>query len=159
VDSSLGRGTTFALYFPLKRSECVTDWVDSGEPHTAAPGAVALVAEDDSLVRGMTGRALAEAGYTVLEAANGRDALDLVKRLSGRLDLVITDVGMPVMGGYELARRLQQQRPGLPIVFMTGYGDEASRDPLTASLGPLMQKPFDPVALLRVVGEQVHQQM
>jgi PAS domain S-box-containing protein len=159
VDSSLGRGTTFALYFPLKRSECVTDWVDAGEPHTAAPGAVALVAEDDSLVRGMTGRALAEAGYTVLEAANGRDALDLVKRLSGRLDLVITDVGMPVMGGYELARRLQQQRPGLPIVFMTGYGDEASRDPLTASLGPLMQKPFDPVALLRVVGEQVHQQM
>jgi PAS domain S-box-containing protein len=157
VESTVGRGTTFALYFPLEPRAVETDGAEVGEPHTAAPGAVALVVEDDTLVRGMTGRALAEAGYTVLDAANGRVALDLVRSLPGRLDLVISDVAMPVMGGYELARCLRQERPGLPIVFMTGYGDEASRDPLTASLGPLLQKPFDPVALLRVVGEQVHQ--
>ena len=157
VESAAGQGTSFTLYFQLKPHAPVPVWADAGEPHTAAPGAVALVVEDDILVRGMASRSLAEAGYRVLEAANGRDALDLVRSHQGGLDLVVTDVGMPVMGGYELARCLQQERPGLPIVFMTGYGEEASRDPLTAALGPLIQKPFDPLELVRVVGEQVHQ--
>ncbi|HET9727648.1 MAG TPA: ATP-binding protein, partial [Gemmatimonadales bacterium] len=155
VESVLGQGTSFTLYFHLETRAPVTDWADAAEPHTAAPGAVALVVEDDRFVRGIASRALAEARYTVLDAANGREALELVRSIEGRLDLVVTDVGMPVMGGYELARCLQQERPGLPIVFMTGYGDGASRDPSTASLGPVIQKPFDPVALVRVVGEQV----
>ena len=109
--------------------------------------------EDDPQVRGMTARALSEAGYTVLEASSGGAALDLIRAHRGRLDLVLSDIGMPGMDGYQLAHHLQQERPGLPVMLMTGYGDGAQRPGALASGIPVIHKPFSPDHLARAVGE------
>jgi CheY-like chemotaxis protein len=94
----------------------------------------------------MAVRGLLEAGYTALEAADGRAALEIVRSHKGRLDVVITDIGLPEFDGHELARRLHAERLDLPVVFMSGYGD-------TDPVGPFLQKPFAPDALVRMVAE------
>jgi CheY-like chemotaxis protein len=109
-----------------------------------------LVVEDDPLVRAMTLRSLTEAGFEVLEAANGESALELVSSQT-RLDAVLTDLAMPGMGGRELARRLWKTRPGLPVVvFMSGYTDDVvNRRGLLASGVSFLEKPVSPDALAR----------
>jgi PAS domain S-box-containing protein len=146
VDSEPGKGATFELYFPLASAARMTAVATASDPVPVSPGRVALVVEDDALVRSMAVRGLLEAGYTALEAADGRAALQMVRSHKGRLDVVITDIGMPEIGGYELAICLNAERPDLPVVFMSGYGD---MDPV----GPFLQKPFAPDALVRMVAE------
>ena len=80
----------------------------------------------------------------VYEASHGQEALDTLVRRSGQVDLVITDLGMPVMDGHELARRLRATRPDLPILFISGYGD-------SGTISPFLQKPFSPDELVRRV--------
>ncbi len=145
VESEPGRGTTFRLYFPMVAPEPDPQDGD-GDTVPEGAGGVALVVEDDPLVRTMLTRGLAEAGFSTLEATQGREALDVIRSHTGRLDLVITDLGMPEMDGYALARRLQAERPTLPILFISGYGDAAPP-------GPLLPKPFDPELLVRKVRE------
>jgi CheY-like chemotaxis protein len=146
VDSEPGKGATFELYFPLASAGRTADAAAASEPVPAGAGRVALVVEDDALVRSMAVRGLLEAGYTPLEAADGRAALQMVRSHKGRIDVVITDIGMPEFDGYELAKRLHAERPDLPVVFMSGYGD-------TDPVGPFLQKPFAPDALVRMVAE------
>ncbi len=146
VESELGEGTTFSLYFPVITPTSGAEPEAAGAMAAASQGRVVLVVEDDAPVRAMTVRGLAEAGYTTLEADSGQSALDLIRGHRGRLDVVITDIGMPEMDGYELARRLQEERPDLPIVYITGYGD-------VDVAGPFLRKPFAPDALVRKVGE------
>jgi PAS domain S-box-containing protein len=146
VDSEPGKGATFELYFPLASTGRTAEVATASDPVPASPGRVALVVEDDALVRSMAVRGLLEAGYTALEAADGRAALEMVRSHNGRLDVVITDIGMPEFDGYELANRLRAERPDLPVLFMSGYGD-------TDPVGPFLQKPFGPDALVRMVAE------
>lgn len=146
VESAVGRGTTFTLYFPVVLSDTIGDSVLPAAPVPTVQGKVALVVEDDILVRGMVTRSLAEVGYTTLEASHGRAALKLIHDCKGRLDVVITDIGMPEMDGQELARCLHEQWPDLPVVFMSGYGDTSTAD-------PFLQKPFAPDVLVRKVSE------
>lgn len=149
--SEPGRGTTFKIYLPAV-SEV------AHPPATAAPenseeraSATVLVVEDDPLVRTMARRSLSEAGFDVLEAANGREALALVKEHEG-VDAVLTDLAMPELGGRELAQRLSEFRPGLPVIFMSGYTDDdlVRRGLLEAGISYL-EKPFSPEALARMV--------
>ena len=104
-----------------------------------------IVVEDAPTVRMMAARALAEAGYTVLEAGDGQEALDKIRSYAGPLDLVITDLGMPTMSGQDLARCLRDERPNVPVLFMSGYGD-------TEKVTPYLQKPFSPDELVRRAG-------
>jgi two-component system cell cycle sensor histidine kinase/response regulator CckA len=114
-----------------------------------------LLVEDEGLVRRMAARALGEAGYQVLEAENGRAALELAARYGPRIELVLTDVGMPEMDGHELARRLEELRPDLPVVFLTGWGERDHRsDPAPATVRAVLRKPFSPDSLVQAV-EQV----
>jgi PAS domain S-box-containing protein len=152
VESSPGRGARFTLYFPRRSPASGAEAPAPAEPHPGTPGAVVLVVEDDARVRAMTTRALGEAGYTVLEAEDGNGALDLVRRRQDGLDLVLTDVGLPGLNGYALARRLHEARPGLPVMFMTGYG-ERKEEGVPAEAGIVIHKPFAPDALVRAVGE------
>ncbi len=146
VESELGKGTTFTLYLPVSSAGRVSEPpVDTGAT-AREHGRAALLVEDDPVVRGMAARGLREAGYAVLEAVNGREALDLIRARTGRLDVVVTDIGMPEMDGHDLARWLSEERPELPIVFMSGYGDPEPRV-------PFLQKPFAPDVLVRRVGE------
>jgi len=146
VNSQAGKGTTFRLYLPISPAGRGVDTASGAGSAPANHGRVALVVEDDALVRTMAIRALAEAGYATLEADDGRAALDLIRGHPGRLDVVITDVGMPELDGNELARCLQDERPELPVVFMSGYGD-------TNPSGPFLQKPFAPDELVARVEE------
>jgi CheY-like chemotaxis protein len=152
VESSVGGGTTFRLYFPATAAAGILEPALRESGHRAAPGAVALVVEDDPLVRSMTTRALAEAGYRVVEAGNGEEAMTAV-RAGERLDVVVTDIGMPVMDGYALALGVQNVRPDLPVVFMTGYGDQDADRPGSVARNRLILKPFSPDVLVHTVGE------
>jgi len=154
VDTAPGEGATFKLYFPAAPRDQIAEGSRASEPVPPPPGSVALVVEDDAPVRAMATRALTEVGYRVLEAENGRAALALVRRHRERLDLVVTDVGMPDLDGYELVRCLDAERPGLRVVFMSGYGDRDHRErSLPGPPRPFLQKPFSPDALVRAVGE------
>jgi PAS domain S-box-containing protein len=152
VASALGHGTTFRLLFPRTAPESVAEPLVLDEWRPAQPGTVTLVVEDEPTVRVMAARALIEAGYLVLEADTGQAALDLIREHRGRLDLVITDVGMPGMDGYELAHRLQEERPGLPVIFTTGYGDGHPEHTGAMPRERLLQKPFSPEDLVRLAG-------
>jgi CheY-like chemotaxis protein len=149
--SEPGRGTTFKIYLPA-----ISEAAHSPPPAAAAVSpeqgnATVLVVEDDPLVRTMARRSLADAGFEVLEAANGREALDLIAEHDA-VEVVLTDLAMPELGGQELAQRLSALRPGLPVIFMSGYTDDdlIRRGLLDAGI-PYLEKPFSPDALTRII--------
>lgn len=153
VDSEPGRGSCFRVFLPWVAVEpaesadvpaiVTTQPVDSGHPATI------ILVEDETLVREITARVLGRAGYNVLEARDGEEAIQLVRRHNGHIDLVITDVVMARMGGLELARRVAKEQPGLPILLMSGYSaEEMPENDLTIGF---LQKPFTPRELLQKV--------
>ena len=150
--SEPGHGTTFKVYLPLEEG-AVPRPVVSAPPDQAA-GESVLIVEDEPTVRYMAARALKEHGYRVLEAGTGPEALRQVEQSNGDLDLIITDVIIPGLDGSELARRAAIVKPGLPILFMSGYtDDDIVRRGLLDSGQPFLQKPFAPDALIRRVAE------
>lgn len=113
-----------------------------------------LLAEDEPSVRRLLVRLLGGAGYAVLAAEDGRHALRLAGDHEGRIDLVITDVVMPRMGGVELVRRLSEGRPGTRVVYLSGYSAEVALDRAGEPPdGLFVKKPIQPAALLRLVRE------
>src|SRR5438094_695988 len=148
VDSAPGRGATFRVYLP--RVEAPLDPTDRPRPVTApaAGSETILLVEDEHLVRLLARKVLERAGYRVLVAAGGAEALELAERYAGPIHLLLTDVVMPGMNGRALMRRLAPLRPDLRVLYMSGYADEAVAqhgvlDPGTAFL----QKPFTPGGL------------
>jgi two-component system, cell cycle sensor histidine kinase and response regulator CckA len=111
-----------------------------------------LVAEDDPVVRTMLQRLLQEAGFEVWTARHGDEALGLALRGADTIDLVVTDVRMPVMDGWELGRRLRERWPNLPLLYISGYDVELAAG--SRGSGPrqaLLRKPFDLDELIREV--------
>lgn len=106
-----------------------------------------LLVEDEPAVRTLFSQALQQAGYTILEARNGQEALEVFDRIGGNLDLVLTDIRMPLIGGTELAARLLVRRPNLRVLFISGYAAKVEIGPNAA----LLQKPFVRADLLRAV--------
>ena len=108
------------------------------------------------MVRGIMARTLRECGYVVLEAADGRDALEIVESQGGRVNLIVADVVMPVLGGREMAARLAERWPDIPVLFTSGYTglDVVSRGLLEEGR-EFLQKPLAPEALARKVREMV----
>jgi PAS domain S-box-containing protein len=159
LESRPGHGTTFRLFFPLVQP---ADRAGRSAPEPRsrpAAGTLVLLVEDDPLVRAMASRALGEGGYAVLEAPHGRAALDLLRQHDGHPGLVLTDIGMPEMDGYELARRLGEEHPELPVVFMSGYGNLDDRGrPAPRAVQATIRKPFSPESLVRAVGEVLARQ-
>ena len=126
-------------------------------PETPSGGSeTLLLVEDEDAVRSLAKRVLVNQGYTVLEAANGHEALELVANTDAAFDLVLTDVIMPHLGGPELVSELRQRRPDLRVLYMSGYthADKlmpALPDPTFAFL----QKPFSPENLARKIRESL----
>jgi PAS domain S-box-containing protein len=151
VESTLGKGTTFALYVPLVLDEAPLEESGTAEPGAVPPpnltGCVVLVVDDEPAVREIASRILERAGYRVRQASDGAVALDLIAQ-HGAPDAVVTDVMMPGIGGLELARRLGIEHPTLPVVFMSGYSAEDLRLKGAAGLTfTLVEKPFIGAAL------------
>jgi two-component system, cell cycle sensor histidine kinase and response regulator CckA len=154
VYSELGRGTTFKIYFP--RVERPVDRLIPRPLSSEAPRGTEtiLLTEDEQDVREVAREFLESGGYTVLEARDGVEALRLVEKYPGRIDLLITDMVMPRMTGQELAARLKEQRPQLRMLYMSGYSEGAAAETLQADPRVrLLAKPFSRSALLRAVHE------
>jgi PAS domain S-box-containing protein len=149
--SEPGLGTTFKIYLPSTEDTPAIEAEPRPEKILAPKHATVLVVEDDPLVRAIARRTLTEAGFSVLDAEDGHQALDLVARHQA-IDLVLTDVAMPEFGGRELAERLSRLKPGLPIIFMSGYtDDDLTRRGLLDRGIPFLEKPFSPQDLARIV--------
>ena len=125
VYSEVGRGTTFKLYFPLVHGPVQASPPQATTLPPPGAGATLLLVEDDPSVRSTVRRLLERHDYRVLEASNGQDALALVTARKDEIDLVLSDMVMPGMGGTELAGRVRVLSPMLPVLLMTGYTEEA----------------------------------
>jgi CheY-like chemotaxis protein len=113
-----------------------------------------LIAEDEPLVRLLTKKVLEQAGYRVLVAGSGAEALEIAGAFTDPIDLLLTDVVMPKMDGRELAHELGNTRPGIHVLFMSGYSQEAvERHGVLDADTALIQKPFTPAALATKVRE------
>jgi PAS domain S-box-containing protein len=156
VYSEPDEGTTFKIYLPRVADVSDDDIAGLDEPASrhAAGAATILLVEDESAVRRVAKRTLAESGYTVLEAANGREALAVAAAHRGPIDLVLTDMVMPEMRGGELATKLREVRPESRLLMMSGYTEEAaSRRAILEAGSAFLEKPFTASRLL----ERVHQ--
>ena len=154
VYSELNVGTTFKIYLPsLSEFDFAHEAATFDAPDKAETGTVLLV-EDDPLVRDVAFRALESAGYRVLESGNGHGALAMAHSCEDEIDLLITDVVMPLMGGRELAQELSALHPKTSILYMSGYTDDAVvRHGIMDKDIEYLQKPFTPESLVRRVGE------
>ena len=110
------------------------------------------VVEDEEAVRALARRILTRCGYTVLEAADGREAVRVAERHTGGIDLVVCDVVMPYLGGRQLVEQLAAVRPGMKVLFLSGYTDDAVvRHGVLKADYAFLQKPFTPTALAQKV--------
>jgi two-component system cell cycle sensor histidine kinase/response regulator CckA len=153
VYSEVGHGTAFKIYLPEFTGSLAE--LPPAEPLSSPRGAeTILIVEDEAAVRRMAARALAAQGYAILEAENGAEALEVLARGDSPIDLVLTDVVMPLVNGRELGERLSVERPGLRVLFMSGYtDDDIVRRGLLRPGSPFLQKPFMPGDLSRKVRE------
>jgi two-component system cell cycle sensor histidine kinase/response regulator CckA len=154
VYSELGHGTTFKVYLPeLATSPQKTEVVTVESPMPRGSETILLV-EDEDVVRGLARKILEHAGYRVLEASRGEEAVRLCLERAGPIDLLLTDVVMPETSGREVADRLTELLPGLRVLFMSGYTDEAIvHHGVLDSNVEFIQKPFNPAALAMKVRE------
>ena len=154
VYSEPGKGSTFKIYLPRVGEEAEkTEAREKIEKITQGSETVLLV-EDEEMVRALARGALEERGYAVLEAHDGEEALQISKRHEGAIHVLVTDVVMPKMSGRELAERLKAQRPGIEVIYISGYTDEAITHHGILEPGMnFIQKPFSPTDLAAKVRE------
>ena len=142
LTSQQGFGTTFKVYLPVQGSEPVGDLL----PHVSVmpwqgSGTVLLVEDEPPLV--MVAKALIQAlGFSVIEAANGQIALELFQKNAKYITLVLTDIGMPVMDGYELIQELKILNPELPIIVSSGFGDDEVTSRIHENIAGVVSKPY-----------------
>jgi PAS domain S-box-containing protein len=164
VYSEPGRGTTFRVHLPRARESAEAAAPGAAATSLAAPtprpappaGAprTILFVEDDASIRGLIGECLAGFGYSVLEATDGEDALRKAGAREGAIDLLVTDVVMPRLGGPELARRLVEKRPGLRTLYTSGYTEDAIvRLGVVDGTIDFIEKPYTPDQLARKIAE------
>jgi len=147
IYSEVGQGTTVKLYLPRHGAEAAAREKAAGEAQRALEGETVLVVEDDPSVRMVVVDVLEDLGYRALEAGDAKQALPHLEG-RGRIDLLVTDVGLPGMNGRQLAEIARQKRPGLKVLFATGYAEGAAvRGGFLAEGMEMITKPF-PVDVL-----------
>ena len=149
--SEPGHGTTFKVYLPICESDA--DAVGTLIEGPAVGGSeTILLAEDDAMVRDLAVRFLENAGYTVLVAEDGRQAMTLFQEHAGQVDMALLDVVMPAMGGREACEKMRAVQPDLPVLFCSGYSENAIHSNFVLKEGlVLLQKPYARAELLRAV--------
>ncbi|HEX5270886.1 MAG TPA: response regulator [Gemmataceae bacterium] len=151
VESGPGAGTTFRLLLP-RAADPEPQPAPPPAPPAPAAARTVLLADDEDGVRALAREVLASAGYTVLEGADGDEALRRAEGHPGRIDLLVSDVVMPGLGGRELAERLRARDPGLRVLFLSGHTeDEVVRQGVASATVHFLAKPFSPAALAEKV--------
>jgi PAS domain S-box-containing protein len=143
VRSELGRGSSFDIFLPAAPAPVAAPDPGTASTAQAGNGETIVLVEDDPLVRDVARRMLDRLGYRVLPAPDGVEGLDLIRSPSTRIDLLVTDVVMPGMSGPELASRARRVRPGLPVVFVSGYPQPVG----SGGAVEVLAKPFSVEAL------------
>lgn len=154
VHSELGSGTTFKIYFPQVQSAIEPLRVRNLPTGVAGGNETVLLVEDEPVVRELAVATLREKGYTVVEAVNGEEGLRLARQHDGKIDLVLTDVVMPVMSGKEMADALRASHPDTKVLFTSGYTDDVLGHHGVLRPGILfLPKPYLTATLARKVRE------
>lgn len=154
VDSEVGHGTTFKIYFPIAKSAVTWATASIGGLTMPKGTETLLLVEDENAVLELSRHILSACGYIVLEAGNGAEAIQVFQSHKGKIDLVVSDVVMPLIGGIQMAEQLETLRPGVKILFLSGYTDEAvMRHGISESDVAFLQKPFSPSTLAQKVRE------
>ncbi len=153
ADSTLGEGTSFVIYLPVHKGETPSERPST--PATPSSGELwgsgtILLVEDEDMVRTVAERALTRHGYDVLTAHNGEEGLQILKSRDD-IDLLVSDVVMPVMDGPSLGRQARALYPDLPIIFMSGYAEEHLRDSIDLDQIEFLPKPFSVQRLAEIV--------
>jgi CheY-like chemotaxis protein len=150
VYSELGRGTTFKIYLPI--TEAAVEHATPEGRALSAGSETILLCEDDPKIRTLVERILGKSGYHVISAQTPEEALRLAGRHGETIHLLLTDVVMPRMNGFELAKALSAERPGIKVLYMSGYTDNhiAGASELPEDL-PFIQKPFTATGLNEMV--------
>jgi two-component system cell cycle sensor histidine kinase/response regulator CckA len=158
VESVPLKGTVFKIYLPHEAPPLVEAPapVASAEP-TLNGTATILVVEDESSVRSIMRRTLGRLGYSILEASDGEGGLAVVRQHDTVIDLLITDVMMPGMNGHAFAEKALEARPGLPVIFVSGYTPDSVREPGSPIWShAFLQKPFRGPQLAQMVSDVLH---
>jgi CheY-like chemotaxis protein len=144
IDSKLGQGTSVRLYLPRHHGDVGAHHASAAKAaEQAATGETILVVEDEAVVRGVIVEMLGEQGYRTLEAPDGPSALDILHG-GVRIDLLLTDVGLPGINGRQLADQVRETRPELRILFITGYAESVAISKGFLQPGmEMITKPFD----------------
>ena len=148
VYSELGHGTTFAIYFPCSSAP---DHPSLELQHSEPPQGTEtiLLVEDEPSLRRLAASILTGSGYTVLEATNANEALSTLQGCTTRIDVLLTDIVMPGENGRRVALQISRMRPGIAVIYMSGYSDHATLESVLSDSGAaFLQKPFTPVQLL-----------
>jgi CheY-like chemotaxis protein len=154
VYTEVGRGTTFKVYLPRLEEEAKVKKPDSGQFKIPRGKETILLAEDEDAVRALAKLILETTGYTVLAARNGKEAMEIARKHKGPLHMLVSDVVMPQMGGRQLADLLTPLHPGLKVLYVSGYADEAIvRHGVLEGGVAFLQKPYAPATLARKVRE------
>ena len=154
VDSEVGAGTTFRIYLPRVAEQSEAAEIEDTLAELPAATETILLVEDEELVRNLSREILETCGYTVIEAQNGLEALGICENGECKIDLLMTDVVMPQMGGRELAEKLIEKLPNIQILFISGHTDNAMvRQGIIKTSTNFIQKPFTFDALVRKVRE------
>ena len=153
LHSEVGQGTTFKVYLPVQKNSASDENTNASVLSTPWQGSgTILLVEDEDQVRLIAKALLKKMGFTVLEAANGKEALELYQKNATDITLVMTDIGMPIMDGYELFQELKNMNPELPIIVSSGYGDaEVSSRIDIYSIAGIISKPYGPDQLREVL--------
>jgi PAS domain S-box-containing protein len=152
VYSELGKGTTFKIYLPRVDDLAEAESEKKRSEELPRGSGTILLAEDEKEVREVAREFLELAGYTIMQAKDGADALELAAKHSGKIDLLVTDMVMPGIGGRELAARLLALRPELKVIYMSGYTEYANFKNADFELHNVMlQKPFTRAVLTMAV--------
>jgi len=156
AESERGKGSTFEIYIPLAQKTALTDEESSVSECTEDASRTIVITEDDENVRHLVSDILSDAGHEVITAANGEEAVLLISDSPDNVDLVVLDVIMPVLGGYEAADQIREIRPNIPIIFCSGYNSkvqdvEDSHRNLDRSR--FLPKPYSIEQLLHTINE------
>jgi len=144
--SEIGVGTTFKIYFPRINGASLVNPAEDVDVKLGQ-GETILLVEDDPALRELNSDLLENLGYKVISTCNGADAFEAAEKHAGRLHLLMTDVIMPGMDGQQVAQKLSTLRPGLKVLFVSGYAGSAIREKITESGAAFLQKPFTRTAL------------
>jgi CheY-like chemotaxis protein len=151
VRSELGAGTTFCIYLPRELAARDRTSMPAAESVRGGRETV-LVVEDDDQVRTVVMRILLGLGYQVLEAPGGRRAIEILRSVGREIDLVLTDLVMPDLGGLDVVEAVRNERPETRVLFMSGYSKNVSHQhPLLKNKARFLQKPITPNTLARKV--------